>query len=354
MKRIILCSDGTWNTRDMVDKKTGRRHPTNVTKVARAIKPTADDGTPQIVYYLEGVGTNGPLDTFTGGAFGKGIELNILKLYRFIAYNYEVGDEIYLFGFSRGAYTARSLVGFMNKFGLVEKDDDYFVPDIYTCYEKSKSEGSKDWERAFHKVQDHQPCPPIKFIGVWDTVGALGAPGVIGQLFNKGKYKFHDVGLNAHIENAAHALAIDERRKPFKPSIWKRPPNWQGQLEQAWFAGVHKNVGGSYSPDGLANEPLHWIIERAEKLGLEFDSHYLSYFRACFYSVLNDSMTVLYKVMGPYERQIGRHLPDNESVHQSVFDRMALGECHYKPSNVKNCEDIPVVNTTRIDRGAPC
>lgn len=354
MKRIVLCSDGTWNIRDMVDKMSGRRHPTNVTKVARAIKPMASDGIPQIVYYLEGVGTNGPLDKVTGGAFGKGIELNILRFYRFIAYNYEIGDEIYLFGFSRGAYTIRSLVGFMNKFGLVEKDDDYYVPDIYACYEKSKTKGSKEWEKAFHNIQDHRPCPPIKFIGVWDTVGSLGAPGMIGQLFNKNKYKYHDVSLNVHIENAIQALAIDERRKPFKPSIWELPQNWQGYLEQAWFPGAHSNVGGSFSPDGLANEALHWVVEKAEAIGLEFDSQYLSYFRACFNSVLNDSMTVVYKIMGPYERQIGRHLNDNEYIHQSVIDRMALADCHYKPVNVKNGEDIPVANTTRIARGVPC
>jgi uncharacterized protein (DUF2235 family) len=117
MKRIIICADGTWNIRDQVDKKSGHRHPTNVTKIARAILPKASGDTPQIVYYQEGVGTNGPLDKVTGGAFGKGMEVNIRKLYRFIVFNYEQGDEIYLFGFSQGAFTVRSLAGFMNKVG---------------------------------------------------------------------------------------------------------------------------------------------------------------------------------------------------------------------------------------------
>ena len=99
-----------------------------------------------------------------------------------------------------------------------------------------------------------RPCPPIRFIGVWDTVGALGAPGMLGQLFNRDKYKYHDVGLNDKIQNAVHAVALDERRKPFAPSLWERPLGWTGQLVQAWFAGVHSNVGGGYSPDGLANE----------------------------------------------------------------------------------------------------
>ena len=358
MKRIVICADGTWNIRDQVDRKTGRRHPTNVTKVARAIRTHASDGTPQVVYYHEGVGTNGPLDKVTGGAFGKGMEENIRNLYRFIVYNYEEGDEIYLFGFSRGAFTVRSLAGFMNMIGMIGKDDDYYVPEMYACYEKSKGPGSAEWEEAFHNVKSARPCPPIEMIGVWDTVGALGAPGVIGQIFNRNKYKYHDIGLNPHIRHAVHAMAIDERRKPFKPSLWKRPANWQGECHQAWFAGVHSNVGGSYSPDGLANEALHWIVEKAEATGLEFDKDYLAHFWPCFNSVLNDSMTMAYRVMGPFERQIGTHVDDGEMLHQSAVDRMRLGKCNYHPDNLKGYperfRDLPVVNTSRIERGKPC
>src|SRR5207253_7515445 len=115
------------------------------------------------------------------------------------------------------------------------------------------------------------PCPPIRFIGVWDTVGALGAPGLLGQVFNSKKYLYHEVGLNPTIQNARQALAIDERRRPFAPNLWVRPANWGGHLAQAWFPGVHSNVGGGYTPDGLANEALHWIVEEAERLGLETD-----------------------------------------------------------------------------------
>jgi len=358
MKRIIICADGTWNVRDQIDKKSGHRHPTNVTKLARAILPQASDGTFQIVYYHEGVGTSGPLDSVTGGAFGKGMEENIRNLYRFIVYNYEPDDELYLFGFSRGSFTVRSLAGFMNKIGLIKKDDDYYVPEMYTCYEKSKGPGSAGWEKAFKNVKDTRPCPPIHFIGVWDTVGALGAPGLLGQFINKNKYKYHDVALNPNIKNAAHAMAIDERRKPFKPSIWSRPADWQGDLQQAWFAGVHSNVGGSYSPDGLANEALHWMVEKAESLGLECDSEYLAHFWPCFNSVLNDSMTITYKLMGPFERQIGKHLNDGEVLHQSVLDRMQHAKSDYTPHNLKgypnSLPDIPVVNTRRLKRGEPC
>jgi uncharacterized protein (DUF2235 family) len=358
MKRIVICADGTWNERDRIDPKTGHRHPTNVLKVARAVLPQAADGTVQVVYYHEGVGTGGGLDKVTGGAFGEGIEANIRALYRFILYNYVDGDELYLFGFSRGAFTVRTLAGFMNKVGLIGKDDDYYVPEIYSCYENNKQEGSPEWIKAFHNVRTRRACPPIRVVAVWDTVGALGAPGLLGQLFNKDKYQYHDVGLNPPIQNAFHAVAIDEQRKPFKPDLWTKRAGWTGQLEQAWFAGVHSNVGGSYAPDGLANEALHWLVEKAEKLGLELDHAYLGHFLPCFNSVLNDSMTAMYKLMGPNVRKLGEHAPSGEAIHQSAIDRMRLAECHYTPKNLEaaltNATKLPLVNTTRIPRGTPC
>jgi uncharacterized protein (DUF2235 family) len=182
MKRIVICADGTWNIRDQLDKETGKRRPTNVTKVARAVRPRDRHGVDQIVLYRDGVGTGGPLDKVTGGAFGSGVEDNVRSLYRFIVYNYEPGDALYFFGFSRGAFTVRTLVGFMSKVGLIEKDDDYFVPEIYACYEHGQGPGTSEWEKAFRKVRDRRPCPPIKLVGVWDTVGSLGAPGLQAAL----------------------------------------------------------------------------------------------------------------------------------------------------------------------------
>jgi uncharacterized protein (DUF2235 family) len=358
MKRLVVCADGTWNDRDQVDKTTNKRRPTNVTKAARAVLPRAANGVDQVVFYHDGIGTSGGMDKYTGGAFGRGIEDNVRNLYRFIVYNYESGDELFFFGFSRGAFTVRTLAGFMNNIGLIQKDDDYYIPEIYACYESSHEPGSPQWTRAFHNVQGTRPCPPIKFIGVWDTVGALGAPGVLGQIFNKGKYQYHDLDLNPHIENAYHALAIDERRKPFIPNLWKRTNGWNGRLEQAWFPGVHSNVGGSYTPDGLANEALHWIVEKAEALGLEFDKEFLAHYRPCFNSVLHDSMTIRYRVMGAHVRPIGDHLVDGEVVHQSAVDRLNLPVCAYAPSNLKAClangAMENVCDTARIARGTPC
>jgi uncharacterized protein (DUF2235 family) len=358
MKRIIVCADGTWNDQDQIDPNTGKRRPTNVTKLTRAIIPRAADGIEQVVYYHDGVGTGDILDRFTGGAFGDGIEINVRDLYRFLVYNFNAGDEIYLFGFSRGAFTVRTLAGFMNRVGLVQKDDDYFVPDLYACYEQSKGPGTPEWDAIFRFIKDPRPCPPIRFIGVWDTVGALGAPGFLGQLLNRNKYQYHDVDLNPWIQNAFHALAIDERRKPFQPNLWSKPAGWSGQLEQAWFAGVHSNVGGGYSPDGLANEALHWMVEKAEHLGLEVDRPYLLYFTPCFNSILQNSMTLMYRLFGPYVRPIGIQPDGFESIHRSALDRRGYPPCDYHPENLaaylaRNSFYRPAL-TTRVPTGTPC
>ena len=223
MKRIVICADGTWNLRDQIDKKTKKRRPSNVTKIARAVKPQSQRAVDQVVYYHDGVGTGGPLDKLTGGAFGRGIEDNIRDLYRFIVYNYAPGDELYFFGFSRGAFTVRTLAGFMFKIGLVEKDDDYFVPDLYECYEKNKGPGTPEWAYAHRHIQGKRSCPPIRFVGVWDTVGALGAPGLLGQVFNKNKYEYHEVGLSSAIQNALRQL---ERRRHITIDIKYGLDNW--------------------------------------------------------------------------------------------------------------------------------
>lgn len=355
MKRIVICADGTWNETERKDKKTGRPQPTNVLKVARAVLPRSSAGVDQVVDYHEGVGTLGYLDKWTGGAFGRGMERNIRSLCRFLVYNYEPNDELYFFGFSRGAFTVRTLVGFMNTVGLLQKDDDYYTPEIYNLYQSSTPMDSAEWQLAFQRIEGTRPCPPIHFVGVWDTVGALGAPGLLGQILNRNKYKYHDIGLHPIILNAYHALAIDERRKPFAPSLWERPLGWTGTLEQVWFAGVHSNVGGGYHPDGLANETLHWIVEKAEGLGLEFDKQYLAHYRPCFNSVLQNSMSGLYKIMLPNERAIGSG--DSEAVHQSAFDRQDLKSCNYDPPNLRtyvNKAGKSSVGTMRIQRGIPC
>lgn len=353
MKRIVLCADGTWNEPEKVSKETGRPQPTNVLKVARAVKARASDGTDQVVYYHKGVGTLGKTDQWTGGAFGRGMELNVRALYRFLVYNYEVGDQIYLFGFSRGAFTVRTLVGFLAQVGLLEKDDEYYTQKLYSLYESRVQAGSPEWLEAFKRIHNHRPTPPIELLGVWDTVGALGVPGTLGHLLNRNKYKYHDIGLHPFVKRAFHALAIDEKRKPFAPSLFVRPPEWDGLLEQAWFPGVHSNVGGGYSPDGLANEALHWMVEKAEACGLQFDSAHLGHYKACFNSTLNDSMSLMYRSM---VREVGVGRGDGQCVHQAALDRTALPDLEYAPQNLETpvAKALRTTNTHRIKRGTPC
>jgi uncharacterized protein (DUF2235 family) len=356
LKRIVLCADGTWNERDQRDDNSGKRRPTNVTKLARAISACDKNSVPQLVIYHDGVGTSGGVDKLTGGAFGDGIEKNIQELYRSILYNYQTGDELFLFGFSRGAFTVRTLAGFINRVGLLGKGDDYWLPEIYDCYKRGLKQGTPEWAQAFHGVKGTPSAATIHFIGVWDTVGALGAPGILGHIFNGKKYQYHDVGLNKNILNAYQALAIDEHRIPFAPSVWTRPAGWTGNLVQAWFPGVHSDVGGSNTPDGLANEALHWIIGKAEQHGLAVDALFLSHYTPCFNGTLHDSMTLAYRALGTLDRPIGTD--PTETVHQATLDRLGHAPSAYSPRSLAAFlgvgKSVVPENTTRISRGVPC
>lgn len=324
MKRIIVCMDGTWNKPTQYDR--GKRKPTNVVKVARAIEPVCSDGIHQIVYYSEGVGTQWGLDRILGGGFGIGLSQNILKAYRFIVHNYQPGDEIFLFGFSRGAYTVRSLAGLINKVGLLPKDQAFYMPEAYRLYRKQPSKIQLD---AFQH-QHNSKKVKIKFVGVWDTVGALGIP--LGfRRFNR-RYQFHDVSLTNNIEHAFQALAIDERRGVFKPAIWQLPKGSTQTLQQQWFVGSHSNVGGGYSKDGLANISLHWIKDMAEQYGLQFNETFLRYYKPYHLDEYRNSMTWLYKLTETM-REISYKPYTNESLHKSVLNRMSDLPT-YRPENV--------------------
>ena len=215
------------------------------------------------MYYHDGVGTGGNLDKYTGGAFGHGIEDNIRDLYRFLLYNYMPGDELYLLGFSRGAFTVRTLAGFMNQVGLVEKDDDYYVPEIYACYE-STSRRISGVEEGVHNIKT---CvlPRNSNVRVWDTVGALGAPGFLGQLFNGKKYQYHDIGLTTQIDTLSRHGAR-RASQDFSVNLWARPPQWPGVLSRCGFCGVHCNVGGATSRT-VGKRGFHWMAQKPESRG---------------------------------------------------------------------------------------
>ena len=228
VRRLVVCCDGTWNWPDQ------RGGETNVIRLVRAIKPNAG-GVTQIVRYHMGVGTGNIIDRWIAGGTGLQLSNNVREAYGFIADNYRPGDEIFLFGFSQGAYTARSLAGLIGRVGVLQKYEMERFIDVWEYYtEHNPPPGYLD-----ERVPDrHKPQHlNIKCIGVWDTVGALGIP---GSRFCAQNYRFHTVALDPNIHYAFQALAIDERRGNFQPAIWRRNPSAPNQiLEQVWFPGAH-------------------------------------------------------------------------------------------------------------------
>ena len=345
MKRIITCSDGTWN-------KIETDVPTNVLKMYNSICDRGKDlatkqDVIQVKAYDEGVGSGYTwTDRILGGATGAGLDKNIKDMYTFIALNYEPGDEIYLFGFSRGAYTARSLAGFIRNCGLLKPGYLYLVPDAYRLYRdrNNYTTPESDMMKAWRKNYCFESTTYIKFVGVWDTVGSLGIPLPLHKMQNLHKYKFHDVKLSSTIQYAYHALAIDERRKLFAPTLWeisetakKDETNWQ-TVEQRWFAGVHSNIGGGYKDCGLSDVALDWIIRKAQMVGLcYFDPPKISVKKDVINGTLTNSYTPLYWFWRPYTRTISAK--DNQVVDDSVWERMA-GNPNYRPKNLEGIKRI--------------
>jgi len=296
MVRFVVCLDGTWNNAAReVERSDGSRvyRPSNVLKVARATRIDSD----QITYYDTGVGSMNraptgaarivrKADNVLGGALGAGFEINIEEAYSFLAHNYRPGDEIFVFGFSRGAAQARSLCRFIGWVGgFPEKIDAYYVPYLFTEYLARRSEGSvaEIWKelnqrRAERKIHNEPLLPivpaRIRYLGVWDTVAALGSRFAATA---SPEVAFHTPAKAPdNVEHIRHALAIDEARHDFRPEIFR--PDHAG-LKQRWFAGVHSNVGGGLEKDGLANCALHWVLEGATALGLAVDERFLAHYR---------------------------------------------------------------------------
>ena len=262
MKRIVICSDGTWQT-------PNQKNPTHVVEMARTVSPTAPDGTTQVVFYDWGVGTEVWMRRIAGGISGQGIRRNIRDCYRFLVHNYEDGDEVYLFGFSRGAYTVRSLAGLIRNCGVLRKTEAAWIDEAYDMY--CRNDAAPESEEAKRFRSAHSQDVSITFIGVWDTVGALGIPVRGLSKWTDSLRQFHDVELSSYVKYGCHALAIDERRGPFRPSLWQAKPKPGQIVEQVWFSGEHSDVGGAADPT-LGEPALAWMKERASYAGLAFDS----------------------------------------------------------------------------------
>jgi uncharacterized protein (DUF2235 family) len=324
-KRIIFCADGTWDS---------PKSDSNVVKLSRALQQTQD----QVVFYDDGVGVEGNwVQRVIGGAFGEGLFHKVKDGYAKIASVYEPGDEIYIFGFSRGAYTARSIAGMIADCGLPTRNNDpEVVNKVFNAYRHVEG-GREELGLLTDQVLN---AAPVKMVGVWDTVGSLGIPALFGGV-DPIKYGFLDTNLHPSIQNAYQALALDEHRREFPPTLWSLPKTpVPGQtVEQVWFAGVHSDVGGGYpsTVPALSDITLYWMMSKAEKLGLSFDPATLEKYRklaadaaeakAAALGMLHHSWNLFWGI--PRRREV----PDGAEISNSVAMR-AAADASYRPKDL--------------------
>jgi uncharacterized protein (DUF2235 family) len=292
MKRDIILIDGTWNNE-------GIGFDTNVAKLDPAyspsrplIKAVASDKTAQRCFYHDGVGTEGPfLRKLLGGAIGLGLKAIVQDAYSWLGQNYESQDEIYLIGFSRGSYAVRALAGLIGASGIPRGADKEVVEAAWQYYRISPSvrggnanAGSGDRKRiadyrSLEREQAFHEDRRIACVAVWDTVGSYGIPAGIGlaplaRYLTLALLGFHDTYFGDHIDVGLHAVAVDEHRRPFVPTLWTIPKGKspRGHVEQTWFAGAHCNIGGGYPDAGLSDDAFTWMVARIQALTtLEFD-----------------------------------------------------------------------------------
>ncbi|KAH8703485.1 hypothetical protein BGW36DRAFT_393809 [Talaromyces proteolyticus] len=344
-KRLIVCCDGTWEdgTSSEINSPV-----TNITRICRAINGYAKvviEGVPtlvpQITYYQKGVGT-GVLDRYIGGMSGAGLSANVRAAYAFLAENFDEGDQIYFFGFSRGAYTARAVAGLVADMGLLTNRgmDNFSI--VYNDYYKNKKLGYDAETRARLGFRPPLPRFTIQVIGVFDTVGFHDFH-LTARLFGE-KFELPNTILSPDVRYAFHALSLDERRGAFSPTLWHSPQKVPDQqLLQVWFSGAHGDIGGGEEDPRLSNIALAWMIHHCTKnnqldfnldyffpdpapamedaiipwatsLGQEDYWHFTQYMEALFFGMKN--RTPLAYLDG--NEQIGY---TNEWIHESVKDR---------------------------------
>jgi uncharacterized protein (DUF2235 family) len=349
-RRLIALFDGTWN-------KVQTR--TNVERLWKLIAPADAVGREQVCKYIAGVGVKPGIAHLLGGAFGLGLSDNVKEGYQWLSKQWRDGDDIWLFGFSRGAYTARSLGGLIRKCGLLRPDENGEVTSAevnaaYTLYRNDLHPNDPAMQ-AFRAAHSREVL--IRFVGVWDTVGALGIPGVASWFpYARSRYAFHDTDLSKIVQYAYQALALDEHRADFKPTKWTRPQQslkpgespvaWkleQIEVEQRWFVGAHSDVGGGEKTDGAGHRPdtlpeitLAWMQAKAKGAGLAFSEDFVPAPGAEL-DVPNDSygsfMGGIYKLFKkPYQRVIGGGI--NETIDPSVWLKW-YAQAEYRPQPVK-------------------
>ena len=368
-KRLAVFLDGTWN---VVGDNT------NVWRLKSLCAPSDSSGTEQLSYYEKGV--NG----FLGGAFGKGLDGNITDSYQWLINNYEVEDDIFIFGFSRGAYTARSLAGFVAKCGLLKAGAPLGVKQLYERYRRPN-------ERTIWALLDAQQngtigeitleeqwmlkysmAIHIKLVGVWDTVGELGIPLFSFPGISRSTLGFLTTGLRRPIDFGFHALAVDEHRQVYSPTLWTvkalnhpdpdaAPPRPITSVEQRWFVGAHANVGGGYESDLLPQIPLRWLMKKASLHGLAFrndvdlDGDELKApitdsYRTFMYGIYHWFSRPYYRPLAesPKVAKDGTEKTVNETIDASVFARWN-NDRNYRPPNLVEWANRQQVNIEKIN-----
>jgi uncharacterized protein (DUF2235 family) len=316
-KNVVLFCDGTGNEYGP--------HNTNVVQSYEQVVRDAD----QVAFYDPGVGTfdalgrtvGKKLGTLFGKAFGWGLTRNIEDAYLYLMNRYVPGDDVYLFGFSRGAFTVRALAGMLHRCGLLQKGSTNLIPYASRVYNAPRTPESDEVAAGFKRTYCNE-CKP-HLIGVWDTVGSLG------HFFGK---RFFDATLNRDVRHGYHAISIDEKRKKFPVSLWDEGAKAAEQtIEQVWFAGVHSDVGGWYDERGLSDTALLWMLARAEQRGLRLKDGW----REALHpqpddpAAQHESRAGWWKLWEPVQRPI----PPGSLVHQSVLDRMQAVR-YYAPRNL--------------------
>ena len=363
-KCLALFLDGTWNT---------THDNTNVWR----LKSLCQQSAAQLVYYSAGVGTQRG-EKITGGAFGIGINEEVIAAYDWLVENYEADDQIFIFGFSRGAFTARSLAGFVSKCGLLKLGSPVSLNQLYERYRTGKApsilslqHSTQDLSQEDKWLKRYSRPVPIWFQGVWDTVGALGVPLPCVPNVSRHDFDFLETDLRINDTHAYHALAIDEHREAFRPTLWTQnasapsaAPDMRDfpHIEQRWFVGAHANVGGGYPNDLLAQAPLMWMMSKAAQHGLQFrDSVELD--EGATDCPVHDSLAEMvhgiyeiltfgkhyYRTIGEPARQTdtGRVVAINESIDSTVFARWRSNPS-YRPPNLKDWADRHQVDPASI------
>ena len=373
-KNIIICSDGTGNA-SIKDRGT------NVFKIYEALD-LHHPATLQIAIYDDGVGTETfrPLQLL-GGAFGFGLWRNIRQLYTGLVQVYEPGDRIYLFGFSRGAFTVRQLAGLILKIGIISRQRYTSTRELNKLVRQAQREYWQDnrawlewlvmkvfsWFRPCEGVaefrsryaarvpdrdSDHQHQADIRFIGVWDTVSAVGFPVLyVADMFNTAiyRFKFPDYKLGKPVSAAAHALSIDDQRATFHPLLWNESDEVRDKprIDQTWFSGVHANIGGGYPKQGVSLVTLDWMMRKAEAAGVRFDQaagiKFLDKDKVFYREHMNvndkvyDSRSGLSAYYRYKPRDLFRKCRQNAfepRIHATVINRIHQGTDGYAPGNI--------------------